>query len=82
MERTALTSRAWSHQQRCPTGRSDTERPYLCRLVRVSPWAVTKNQCSKKTSRKKLLATLRKSLASGTPVQVQQSVEPHEVLEG
>jgi hypothetical protein len=41
---------------------------------------VTKNQPSTKTSRKKLLATLWKSPTSGTPVQVQRSVEPHEVL--
>ncbi len=43
---------------------------------------MTKNQPSTKSSRKKLLATLRKSLTSGSLVQVQRSVEPHEVLEG
>ena len=43
---------------------------------------MTKDQPSKKTSRKKLFVTLWKSLASGTPVQVQRSMEPHEVLEG
>jgi hypothetical protein len=36
----------------------------------------------KKHPRKKLLATLRESLEAGTPVQVQRSVEPEEVLEG
>lgn len=37
---------------------------------------------TKKHPRKKLLATLRESLEAGTPVQVQRSVDPEEVLEG
>lgn len=37
---------------------------------------------TKKHPRKKLLATLRESLEAGTPVQVQRSMEPEEVLEG
>lgn len=36
----------------------------------------------KKQSRKKLLATLRESLETGTPVQLHRSVEPEEVLQG
>ena len=61
---------------------SDTAGLQWGHLARVPPWAVTKDQPSKKTSRKKLFVTLWKSLASGTPVQVQRSMEPHEVLEG
>lgn len=44
----------------------------------MSECAVTK----KSQSRKKLLATLRESLATATPVRIQRAVEPEEVLQG